>query len=382
MTGLPSPRGPLSGSLLRALVREPHDLPAVKPASGDDPLAYEDLQLALYLSYELHYRGLPSVDERWEWHPSLIQWRGRLEEVFEQSLLQAVPLIEESVPSEDLDLALRAISEQEGPALSTFIRSRADLEQVREFVIHRSAYQLKEADPHSWAIARLSGAPKAALIEIQFDEYGRGRTEWIHAELFARTMAALGLDPTYGGYLEQIPGVTLATVNLMSLLGLHRRWRGALVGHLALFEMTSSIPNRRYGDGLRRLGFGEQATRFFDEHVTADAVHENIAAVDLAGGLARQDPSLCSSILWGARALNWLDVRWAEHVLSCWSQGRSSLRPDGARNLISLWVPSQNGLSFDLPQRQSAIGSRSQVIGVPSGATSVTGPRTSSGPSR
>ena len=89
----------------------------------------------------------------------------------------------------------------------------------------------------------------------------------------------------------------------MSLFGLHRRWRGAIVGHLALFEMTSSLPNRRYGNGLRRLGFGEEATDFFDEHVEADAVHEKIAAVDLAGGLVRASPSSRRDVLCGARAL-------------------------------------------------------------------------------
>jgi hypothetical protein len=119
--------------------------------------------------------------------------------------------------------------------------------------------------------------------------------------------------------------VTLATVNLMSLFGLHRRWRGAIVGHLALFEMTSSIPNRRYAEGLRRLGFDGDATRFFDEHVTADAVHENIAAVDLAGGLARQDPALVPGILWGARTLADLDSRWIRHVLGAWEREDSSL---------------------------------------------------------
>ena len=77
----------------------------------------------------------------------------------------------------------------------------------------------------------------------------------------------------------------------MSMFGLHRRLRGAIVGHLALFEMTSSIPNRRYANGLRRLGFGADATGFFDEHVVADAVHENVAAVDLAGGLADAGPA-------------------------------------------------------------------------------------------
>ena len=129
-------------------------------------------------------------------------------------------------------------------------------------------------------------------MQIQADEYGGGVAERIHAQLFADAMDALGLDSRYGAYVDHLPGVTLATVNLMSLFGLHRRWRGAIVGHLALFEMESSVPNRRYANGLRRLGCGERATAFFDEHVMADAIHESVAAVDLAGGLARQQPEL------------------------------------------------------------------------------------------
>ena len=140
-------------------------------------------------------------------------------------------------------------------------------------------------------------------------------------------MEAVELDSTYGAYLDQIPGVTLATVNLMSFFGLHRRLRGAIVGHLALFEMTSSVPNRRYAGGLRRLGYGEDACLFFDVHVVADAVHESVAAVDLAGGLARQDPKLGADVLWGAQALLAIDGRWARHMLSAWEDGASSLRP-------------------------------------------------------
>jgi hypothetical protein len=211
------------------------------------------------------------------------------------------------------------------PSLSTHIEREASVAQVAEFMIHRSAYQLKEADPHSWALPRLWGPPKAAMVEIQADEYGSGRADQIHAELFARAMDAVGLDSTYGAYLDQIPGVTLATVNLMSLLGLHRRWRGAIVGHLALFEMTSSIPNRRYGAGLRRLGYGDDATAFFDVHVVADAVHESIAAVDLAGGVARQDARLGADVIWGARALLAVDGRWVRHVMAAWEADRPSL---------------------------------------------------------
>ena len=328
MRSLPSPRGPVSELLLRRLPGEPGALPGIAHAPSADPLADEDLQLALYLCYELHYRGLPGVDDGWEWEPALLTLRRELELEFERALLDAVAPVREPVRAGDIDLALRAIAEQDGPSLSSYMKVSATLDEVREFVVHRSAYQLKEADPHSWAIPRLFGAPKAAMIEIQSDEYGRGRVEWIHAELFARAMRALGLDPGYGAYLEIIPGITLATVNLMSLFGLHRRWRGAIVGHLALFEMTSSIPNRRYAEGIRRLGFGGDATLFFDEHVTADAVHEAIAGVDLAGGLAHQEDALAADILWGAQALSHLDARWGSHVLRCWGEGRTSLLRD------------------------------------------------------
>jgi heme oxygenase-like protein len=337
MNRLPSPRGALSAALMAELEQAPHELGRMPLAAREDPIADEDLQLALYLCYELHYRGLPGVEDGWEWEPSLLRVRAALEAEFEAALREAVPTPAAVTVPRQVELELRAVAELDGPSLSSYMRRRASLEQMREFLIHRSAYQLKEADPHSWAIPRLSGAPKAALIEVQADEYGGGRPEWIHAELFARSMRELGLDASYGAYLELIPGLTLATVNAMSLFGLHRRLRGAIVGHLALFEMTSSLPNRRYADALRRLGFGPEATLFFDEHVTADAVHENIAAVDLAGGLVAQEPELSRTVLWGARVLSHLDARWAASVLAAWRAGRSSLRaaPQSRRDALA-----------------------------------------------
>jgi hypothetical protein len=194
------------------------------------------------------------------------------------------------------------VREDQGPPLSRYAQTQATREQLLEHVVHRSAYQLKEADPHAWAIPRLTGGPKAALVEIQSDEYGGGRAERMHSVLFANTMRGLGLDAQYGSYLELLPGITLATVNLMSWFGLHRRHRGAVAGHLAVFEMTSSVPNRRYADGFRRLGYGPDVTLFYDEHVEADAVHESIAAWDLADALARAEPDLARDILFGARA--------------------------------------------------------------------------------
>jgi hypothetical protein len=324
---LPRSRGPLSERLFEALVGSPSEaLEAPLRVDSADPIGDDDLQLALYVSYELHYSGVRGVDEGWEWEPSLLGFRRALERPFEGAVAELVqPAHEEELRS--VGAALQGIvAEDPGPPLSRYMETRGTLEQMLEHVVHRSAYQLKEADPHSWAIPRLSPKPKAALMEVQADEYGGGSGERMHSVLFAKTMAALRLNPSYGAYLDDLPGITLATVNLMSGFGLQRRRRGAIVGHLAGFEMTSSIPNRRYGNALRRLGFGREATHFYDEHVEADAVHENIAAWDLAGGLAAEEPEVAADILFGARALLQVEARWARHLMDAWEQGGTSLR--------------------------------------------------------
>ena len=323
---LPPSRGPLGEELFEALQGPPGldlGLPAVDSV---DPLADEDLQLALYVAYELHYSGIASVDEAWEWEPALLAFRAALERPFEEAVAELVPAAEPA-ELESVGATLQAIvAEDSGPPLSRYMETRGTREQMLEQVVHRSAYQLKEADPHSWAIPRLTPGPKAALLEVQFDEYGGGSADRMHSALFAQTMEGLGLDPVYGRYLDRWPAATLATVNLVTFFGLHRRRRGALVGHLAGFEMTSSIPNRRYGNALRRLGYGRDVTHFYDEHVEADAVHENIAAWDLAGGLARAEPDVAADVLFGARALLAVEALWARHLMEAWEAGESSLR--------------------------------------------------------
>jgi hypothetical protein len=316
---MPSARGPLSAALTSVLAGGDR-CPFPAPESDDD------LHLALFILYELSYRGWDGVDDDWEWDPDLIRLRGELEARFIvqlHDLAGPVPQPDpESVPAALVELA----AADTGPSLSKYLRGRATYDQFREFAAHRSVYHLREADPHTFAIPRLGGRAKAALIEIQIDEYGNGQVHRMHQELFRRTMTALGLDTTYGAYVDAAPAPTLATNNLMSLFGLHRRWRGALLGHLAAYEMTSTGPNRAYGNGLRRLGGDEDATAFYDEHVEADAVHEQIAAYDMCGSFCAAEPELAGDVLFGARCALVLDAEWAGYVLDRWSAGESSLR--------------------------------------------------------
>ncbi|MFP5320029.1 MAG: iron-containing redox enzyme family protein [Acidimicrobiia bacterium] len=322
---LPAPRGPLSAVLFERLVRPAGAVP-LPDRIGDDPLTGEDLHVALYACYELHYRGLAGVADGWEWDPALLAFRRRLETAFEEAL-RAEAVSDDGVDPAEVGDRLAEVVSGDGPSLSAWMEEYGTLEQFREFAIHRSAYQLKEADPHTWALPRLWGSPKSAIVEIQADEYGEGVPGQSHAELFAATMTALGLDTTYGAYVDRLPGTTLATVNLVSMFGLHRRLRAALVGHLAAFEMTSVTPMSRYSRALGRLGLGSQARRFYDVHVEADVRHAAIAGTAMAGGLAAQQPALAADILFGARALSAVEGRLTAHLLDSWARERSSLRP-------------------------------------------------------
>ena len=156
MIALPDPRGAVTDLLLHALPG------AVAPLPEPEPTSDEDLHLALYLCYELHYRGLDGVAEEWEWEPSLLAFRARLEARFEAGLIEALGAPEGGVPPEEMDIALRAIeAEDDAPSLSKHLEREGTRAQLLEFVVHRSAYQLKEADPHSWALPRLSGGRRA-----------------------------------------------------------------------------------------------------------------------------------------------------------------------------------------------------------------------------
>ncbi|MBZ4322915.1 iron-containing redox enzyme family protein [Streptomyces huiliensis] len=324
----PAARGELSGALLELFGRDPGDgrdpLPGAPAVAAADPYG-EDVQLALHLCYELHYRGLPGVSDAWEWDPRVLRLRAVLESAFLAALRADAPA------AGDVDAALEELVTEppdDGGAdgASYYLRDHGTSEQLREYAVHRSVYQLKEADPHAWAIPRLTGQAKAGLVAVEYDEFGAGRADRVHATLYADLMRDLGLDDTYGRYVDAVPAVTLATGNLMSLFGLHRALRGCLVGHFATLECTSPPGSRRLVRAMERLGAGPAAVRFYAEHVSADAVHEQLVRRDVVGGLLRQEAGLAADVEFGVTATLWVEGRFERHVVEAWRAGRSSLR--------------------------------------------------------
>jgi len=322
---LPQPCGPVSRRVTDVLRADP---PAPRGAVlGDEPmLADRDTQLGLWILYELSYRGFDDVDPAREWDPRVVAMRVDIERRFERELREATRERLAEVPDlDDIGDQVLAVARGEGgPRLSAYLRRQATADQMRDYLRERSVQQLKESDPQSFLLPRLTGAAKVALAELQYDEYGAGRPERLHQTLYARALAAAGLDATYGAYVEEVSGISLTSANLMSLFALNRRLLGAALGHFATFEASSSLPSRRVASGIDRLELGEEVAAYFLEHVEADAVHEQIAARDVCGSYVAEDPARRADVLFGAVSLLHVDALFAAELLGRWESAAGS----------------------------------------------------------
>jgi hypothetical protein len=314
---LPKPRGGLSEWLVARLA-EPG---LTGSAPGAD--SWDDESISLWTLHELSFRGFEDADDRAEWDPDLLGVRRDLETALEDRLRArwteagAAPTpAPADVPAALEDL----VAADDGPSLADFVRRRADRDQVLELLRQRSVYHLKESDPSAFVVPRLPARAKAALMALQFDEYGDGDPNRLHSHLFARGLEAVGLRAEYGAYVDDAVPENLEMNNAGSLFGLHRRLRGAAMGHLAAFEMTSSLPSRKMVQGLERLGLDGPMSAYYDEHVEADAIHEHLAARDICGTLAEDEPDQAVEILFGAWTCLDVEARFATAMLGVWEE--------------------------------------------------------------
>lgn len=320
---VPEGRGPVSEHVGRALKTPPDDGEFQRirlPDELDDHILGADLQLALWMLYEQSYRGFDNGYSH-EWEPAAVGVRRRLEASFERVLRLATAPLLETVAAESRDLVTRfeaLIRHLEGPSMASYLQRNATREQVLDFLAVRSLYHLKESDPHAFVVGRVEGAAKVALAELQYDEFGAGRAENLHARLYGEALDAAGLDSGYGAYVDRTPATVLAVNNVMSMLGLQQRLRAAALGHLAAFEGTSSVPCRRIAAGIERVGLPLATAHYFHEHVEADAAHEQVALRDICGSYLEEHPQETSEVLFGAAACLYLDARASAEQLTTW----------------------------------------------------------------
>jgi hypothetical protein len=320
---LPPGRGPVSEHVRTALAADPERSAFQDVVLCDDlepQILDEDLQLALWMLYEQSYRGFDDACDH-EWDPAAVAVRVRLEKAFEARLRRGTGDAVRSVGHAGGDLVAqfeRLLETVDVPSVASYLQRNATREQVLDFLAVRSLYHLKESDPHAFVVGRVDGAAKVALAELQYDEFGAGRPDQLHAQLYRDALVAAGLDPDYGAYLDRASGLTLAVNNVMSMFALQHRLRAAALGHLAAFESTSSVPCRRVASGVERVGLSATTAHYFHEHVEADSAHEQVAVRDICGNYVAQHPDELGEVLFGAAACLHLDGLAAREQLAAW----------------------------------------------------------------
>jgi len=314
---LPKPRGAFSADVFEALRSGPSRLTEPGLPAPESP---DDAAIALWALYELHGWGFDDLDDDPEWHPSVIAVRGELERDLESRLRERWG---GASPEGDFAETFFAYVEgHDGPSLARHVQRNATTDEVMELLKVRSLYHLHETDPTAWLVPRLQAGPKAGLVEMLYDEYGTGDPNRLHHHLFARGLDAVGLQSDYGAYVDDAPLEALEQNNVWTFFGLHRRLRGAALGHLAAFEATSSGPCRRVVQGLDRLGFDPAIIRYYAEHVTADAAHEQVAVRAVCGRLLETEPGLRDDVFFGAFTCLDQESRLARTLLDRWEADR------------------------------------------------------------
>ena len=95
------------------------------------------------------------------------------------------------------------------------------------------------------------------------------------------------------------------------------------------YRRARLVSSRRLGDDQAAdhgRPFGEREGAFYDEHVGADAVHEQIVRHGVIAPLLDGEPHLADDVLFGIRGSRFLRNRLADLLLDGWEHGRSTLR--------------------------------------------------------
>ena len=262
-----------------------------------------------------------------EWDPEVLALRQALESCFLDDIRASIEPPTRLSPDEAEARLLRMARGGDGPSLSGVIQGTPSLERVRELFIHRSAYQLKEADPHTWAMPQAARRGQGGHRRDPGRRV-RGRCDHRDARRAVRRDDARGRsrpglrrlprpDPRRDPGHDQ-PDLTPRTAPQVA--------RRAPRSPGAVRDDLGAEPTLRHGPAAARLRRGRLPVLRRARRGGRGA--RSVAAVDLAGGLAAQDPRLGADILWGAKALLAIDGRWARHMLQAWGDDSSSLRPE------------------------------------------------------
>jgi hypothetical protein len=189
--------------------------------------------------------------------------------------------------------------EQTGPgqhdALFPWLAERANHQQMCWFLRQELAGEAGFEDLVALTQVKLATRPKLELARNYWDEMGQGHQGGMHGPMLAMLAQSLHLQPD-----GQTVWQALALSNLMVALATARHYAYQSVGALGVIELTAPGRSELVNAGLKRLGIGGAARRYYALHATLDVRHSAAWNREVLQPLVESDPAVAPRIAEGA----------------------------------------------------------------------------------
>ena len=225
----------------------------------------------------------------------------RMERAFVEAERHAVSLELRSVPSDDAAAFVRWFEalEETGPGqhdpLFPWLAERATHQQMCWFLRQELAGEAGFDDLVALTQVKLPNRPKLELARNYWDEMGQGHEAGMHGPMLGELARTLQLEPD-GHPVWQ----ALALGNLMVALATTRHYAYQSVGALGVIELTAPGRSELVNSGLKRLGIGGAARRYYALHATLDVRHSAAWNREVLQPLVASDPRIAPRIAEGA----------------------------------------------------------------------------------
>ena len=191
--------------------------------------------------------------------------------------------------------ALKENGPGQGDRLFTWLAEEASREQMKWFLTQEVAGEAGFDDLVAMTQVKLPAQPKLELARNYWDEMGQGHACGMHGPMLDKLVEELAIS-------HDVPVVweSLALGNLMTALAANRRYTYQSVGALGAIELTAPGRAALVNAGLKRLGIGGEARRYFALHATLDVKHSAAWNKEAIQPLVEGDPRLARPIAEGA----------------------------------------------------------------------------------
>ncbi len=191
--------------------------------------------------------------------------------------------------------ALARTGPGQGDPLFPWLAHTATDRQMRWFLSQELAGEAGFDDLVALTQVKLPPVPKLELARNYWDEMGQGHQGGMHGPMLADLARALALEP-----LESVAWESLALGNLMVALATARHYAYQSIGALGVIELTAPGRAELVNEGLRRLGVGGAARKYYALHATLDGRHSQTWNREVILPLIQDNPAVAVAIAEGA----------------------------------------------------------------------------------